>query len=129
MAGTTSGVDFNKVGSDINMKIYQGKTLRFSIIYSSKVAPIGPINITGWTASLQARGMATWEEKIIDLSTANGKVTIDGLLGKINFYLSATDSSLLTSGSGIYDLELTDTLNNTIQLMSGSISIIPQVSR
>jgi hypothetical protein len=47
MSGTISGVEFTQSGDDVNLSVFRGKTLRFSVIWGGAT----PIDISGYQAS------------------------------------------------------------------------------
>ena len=63
----------------------------------------------------------------LDLTTANGRISIDGTAGKISLLIAAADTAGL-SGTGVYDLEL---VNGAIvqRILEGSYTISPEVTR
>lgn len=120
MSGTTSGVAFTQSGDDTNMRIFRGKTLSFQIIWGGAT----PIDITGYSASLQARSADGG--LLLDLSTSNGGITIDGPNGKLSLSAPATTTSLV-SKVGRYELEMTSTSGDVYRVISGSISPVEEV--
>lgn len=121
MSGTTSGIAFTQSGNDINMQIFRGKTLNFNIVWGGTT----PIDITGYQASLQARGRDG--ELLLDLDTGNGGITIDGPNGKLTFTASPTATSMV-SKPGSYELELTNQSGDVYRVISGNISPIDEVA-
>lgn len=120
MSATTSGVVFTPSGDDTHMRLYRGKTLRFEIIWGGET----PINITGYSAALQARSHNN--SLLLDLSTENGGMIIDGPNGKITVLASASITRDVHL-AGRYEIELTSANDEVFRIMSGRLSIIEEI--
>ena len=120
MSGTSSGVAISKSGDDINLQIYRGKTLNFNLIWGGST----PIDITGYEASMQARSVDG--DIMMDMSTSNGGITINGPAGKLSFIANSTLTSQVTK-TGRYEVEMTNTYGDIYRVISGSISPIDEV--
>ncbi|NOZ33170.1 MAG: hypothetical protein GXP01_08900 [Alphaproteobacteria bacterium] len=120
MSGTTSGVRFTQTGDDTNMQIFRGKSLGFVVIWGGS----NPIDITGYSAALQARSLDG--ELMLDLSTGNGAITIDGPNGVLGF--SATPATTAqVSKPGRYELEMTTAGGLVYRVISGGVSPVDEV--
>jgi hypothetical protein len=120
MSGTTSGVVFSRTGEDTNMRIFRGKTLSFSVIWGGST----PLDITGYSARLQARDRGG--ALMLDLSTSNGGITIDGLAGTLSFAADpALTDQVLTAGR--YEVEMTTAAGDVYRVISGGISPIEEI--
>jgi hypothetical protein len=120
MSGTTSGVTFTQAGEDTNMHVFRGKTLKFDVIWGGTT----PIDISGYTAALQARSLDG--QLMLDLSTANGAITIDGPNGTLSFAAPPATTSLV-SRPGRYELEMTTAGGDVYRVISGGISPVDEV--
>lgn len=125
MAGTTSGVSISKNGDDVDIIIYQGKTVNFEIIWGGSA----PIDVTGFSAKLQARQAASSSAILAEFSNANSRISVGGADGKFTISMSATDSANLKPCVGIYDFEITDVGGNVYLVMSGKFQISAEVTR
>lgn len=115
MSGTTSGVLFRASGLDTDMIVYRGKSLSFEVVWGGAT----PVDITGHTASLQARTSAG--QLMMELSTANGRVANGGANGKLTF--SAPPSvTQAVKAPGTYELELTTPSGAVYRVISGNIT-------
>jgi len=85
------------------------------------------INNTSYTANMDIRS-ALAGSLIKNLSSAGGEITIGGSNGRIVLALTDTETSALTAGRYVYDLELTDTSSNTIRLIEGNVTVKGQVT-
>lgn len=127
MSGTTSGVNFCPSagtsctgGGDVDMEIFRGKTLRFDIIWGGDA----PIDITGYSVRLQARDHKG--RLMLDLSTDNGGVSIDGPAGRMTFSASNVQTNAVDA-SGIYEVEMTTTSGDIYRVMSGRVRPVEEV--
>jgi len=110
------------------LTIEQGATYNQTIQYLSSDG-ITPINLAGASAKMQIRPTAESTILIIELSTSNGRITITPATGRIAFYISDEDTTTLTAGKYVYDLELYLLDQTTVRLMEGKVSIIANVTR
>lgn len=125
MAGTTSGVSIAKNGGDIDIVLYQGKTINFEVIWGGST----PIDVTGFSAQMQARVSAAATELLADFSSDNSRISVGGADGKFTISMSATDSAALKACVGVYDFEITDVAGNVHLVMSGKFKISPEVTK
>lgn len=122
MVGTASGVIFNKRGADFDCQLVRGATVDFELIWGGQSSPI---NVAGFDARLQVREVATDVSPAFEFTTGNGRVTIGGSSGTINFSMTDTDSAALTLGNYVYVLEVEDASGNNIPVMSGKLKVVP----
>ena len=88
-----------------------------------------PVNLTNWTARLQARVDVEDTEVVLNLTTENGGVTLGGALGTITLNQNATQTALLQTGSFVYDLELVSGVSSVTRLLQGELTISAEVTR
>ena len=108
-----------------NFVVEQGATFVKSFTWKEGGAPK---NLTGYTARMKARPSITSDTVLIDASTANGKITIDPLLGVIELTISATETAAMTFTSAVYDLELVSGAVVT-RLVQGTLTLSREVTR
>jgi len=125
MAGTTSGVKITQKDGDVNIILYQGKTVNFEVIWGGAT----PINVTGFSAKLQARLVAATVTPMVTFESPSSGITVGGVNGKFTISMSAANTALLVPASGIYDLEITDGSGNVNLVMSGKFKIEAEVTR
>ena len=123
MSGTTSGVEFTIRGDDADMRVYRGKTIDFEVVWAD--ADGVPIDIGGWTARLQVRD-ANNGRLMLEMSTANGKASIDGPNGRIAFIGSADDSRGVNA-PGKYELELYTPAGKVYRALSGKVMPVEEI--
>ncbi len=104
-----------------NLIIDQGTT--FSTIFNLADDDGDPIDLTGYTAEADIRK---------HYSSSNSQsfvIALGGQSGTITLSLSANQTSNMTAGRYVYDVELINTYNVVSRVMEGIITITPQVTR
>lgn len=110
-----------------NITIEQGATLRLSFIW--KDSEEEPIDLTGYSARMQVRRSYSSTEKLLDLSTESGEITLGGAAGTITVEGDAAATELLKTKCGVYDLELTSQDGVVTRLIQGEVTVAPEVTR
>jgi len=119
MSGTTSGVKIEKNLDDVDITLYQGKTVNFSITWGGTA----PIDVTGFSAKLQARKDYS-TPVLVEIIGAP-----QGLNGIITFSMTASASAAIAPFEGVYDLELVTSASAVHQVMSGKFKVVAEVTR
>lgn len=103
-----------------NLVIDQGATFSADLDITDENGDT--INLAGYTASSQIRKWYT-SSKFVEFSTS-----VNGDIGIITLSLTANQTSSLTAGRYVYDVEITD--NVTIsRIVEGIITVNPNVTR
>jgi hypothetical protein len=111
----------------IDLTINQGATFRHQFQWKSDQG--SAINLTGFTARMQARVSISDAGPTIDMTTENGGIELSGISGNIRLYLSSAATELLTAGNGVYDLEMVSPDGEVTRLISGDMFISGEVTR
>ena len=104
-----------------NITIDQGTT--FSTVISLADEEDVAVNLTGYTANSQIRK---------HYSSSNSQafsVTLGGTSGTISLSLTSTQTSNLTPGRYVYDVELTSSSNVVSRIVEGIVTVTPEVTR
>ena len=109
-----------------DLTIEQGAT--FSQLVTYKESGVA-VNLTGYTARMQVRSTLESASTVVELTTANGRITLGGSAGTITLTVSATDTAALTAGRGVYDLELVSGSGIVTRLLQGVATISRNVTR
>lgn len=109
----------------LDFTIEQGAT--FNLLLTWKIDGT-PVNLTNWTARLQARVDVDDTEVVLSLTTGAG-ITLGGAAGTISLDQSATQTAILPAGNYIYDLELISGASAVTRLVQGELNISPEVTR
>lgn len=119
-----------------NLYIEQGATFTLGFNWCQEGPPDAdglptagaPYDITGAIVRMQAR--KTQQATIlIDASTTNGKIIIDGPNGRIDVKLTDTDTDALVYKTAVYDLEVQMASGDVYRLLQGSITVSPNVTQ
>lgn len=95
-----------------------------------------PINLQGFSADMQARYVPLSPIIIIELSTANSRITLDdntlptppNPTGSITLEINVDDLLPLPIGNFMYDLTITDGSGNSYTVLTGNFNIIAGVT-
>ena len=87
------------------------------------------VNLTNYTARMQARTSHISGTAVLTLTTENGKITLGGAAGTITLRLTATETAAITQQSLAYDLELVSAGGVVTRLVEGQIVLTPEVTR
>jgi hypothetical protein len=109
-----------------DLLIEQGAT--FSQLITYKESGVA-VNLTGYTARMQVRATLESASTLVELTTANSRIALGGTAGTITLTISATDTEALTSGRGVYDLELVSGSGIVTRLLQGVATISRNVTR
>jgi hypothetical protein len=108
-----------------NITVYQGTTFELKPVW--KIGGV-PVILENYTADMQVR-QSTDTSIIVELSTSNGKITIDSAYGRVNLTLTANETAGLTAGNYQYDLNLTDnTAGKTYKILQGAFTVAASVT-
>lgn len=84
-----------------------------------------PVDITGYSAQMQVRQFTDSVSPLTTASTANGKIVLNGALGKINITLAATETATFPVNNYIYSLQLTSPGGIVTELLNGNFIVSP----
>jgi hypothetical protein len=108
-----------------NFTIEQGAT--FNLLMTWRIDNV-PVNLTGYTARLQARIDVDETDTILSLTTGAG-ITLGGAAGTISLDQTATQTAVLPKGEYVYDLELQSSGGIVTRLLQGELNISAEVTR
>lgn len=108
----------------LDFTIEQGAT--FNLLLTWQINNV-PVNLTGYTARLQARIDVDETDTILSLTTGAG-ITLGGAAGTISLDQTGTQTAILPAGTYVYDLELILGAAVT-RLVQGELLISPEVTR
>jgi hypothetical protein len=111
----------------LKFTIYQGATFRKRLTWT---APAGTaIDLTGCTARMQVRSEVDSPTALLSLTTENGGITLGGVLGTIDLYVSDEATGAIAWEGGVWDLEIVHPGGEVTRLAQGSVSVSPEVTR
>lgn len=113
--------------------IYQGQTFDDRLALTN--ADGTPVVLTGYSARMQARADVTDTTPVLDWSTTDGEIVIDGPNGTITFNVSADATYALPTGneftSWVYDLRIFNAASPVYaeRVVQGMLNVSPAVTR
>ena len=117
-----------------NIQHWQGKTFeetyqfgRDIIDENDKVVDFEPTNLSGYTGRMQLRSSIDSDDIVIELTTENGRISIDD--NSVTLFMSDADTAAIPSGSYKYDLELISVSGRVYGPLYGTIKIKGEVTR
>lgn len=116
MTGSFSGVIITKAGKNTNLHMFQNRSISIDIIVGGST----PIDVTGYTATFKA--VDSNGVSMLEMSTANGRVTVGDTDGLIQFRADKTQSAGLNdNGKWIIKIDEPDGDESTTS--SGIVSV------
>lgn len=104
----------------------QGATFRRVITWRDDDGNL--VNLTGYTARMQVRRIPG-DTTLLELTTANGRISLGGSAGTITLLVTAAVTAALTKWpSAVYDLELIDGSGTVTRLLEGKMRFSPEVT-
>ncbi len=117
--------------ASINFYLYQGAT--FSEPVTLKDGAGAPIDLTGYSARLQARRDISDATPVLDLNSTSGGILLGGTNGTITLSMTASATAALSidwdGDFWVHDLLLTDGSGNVQRTYQGAIIASPGVTR
>lgn len=122
-----------------DLNIEQGASWTFDMTWKDDQGD--PVDLTGYSARMKVR-KSYQSSVVLALTTADGDITLGGVLGTIEIAASATttseipiDYNSLSINSGkqcqvmVYDLELESGSGTVTRLLQGSAYVYPEATR
>jgi hypothetical protein len=110
---------------ELDLTIEQGTTYSQTLTWKIDGTAV---NLTGYTARMQARTDVTATTTILSLTQSAG-LTLGGVAGTIIIALTATQTTALAAGNYVYDLELASSGGVVTRLVQGTLTISAEVTR
>jgi len=104
-----------------NTTLEQGATFSRTLTY--KDAAGNAIDLTGYTARMQARPYVGSPNKVLDLTTENGGISIAAATGKITWTVAASVTAAIKQDSLVYDLELIAPDGTVTRVIQGTLTV------
>ena len=114
------------MAGSFDFTIEQGAT--FNLVMTWKIDGVA-VNLTGYTARLQARVDVADTTTVLSMTTAGGGITLGGAAGTITLDQTATQTTALSVGSFVYDLEIISSAAVVTRLLQGELIISAEVTR
>lgn len=113
----------------VPLRIQQGATFRRRVTVAA--ASGDPVDLTGFTARMQVREDYPAETVMLEASTDDGRITVDGPAGVLWITVPPTATAALPRyGFGVYDLELVSPDGGDVRrILEGDVEVTPEVTR
>lgn len=111
----------------LKLTIYQGATFRKRLTWLDPSK--APIDLTGCTARMQVRAEIESADALLELTTENGGIAIDGPAGLLTLHIAPVATAAIAWQSGVWDLEVAHPNGDVTRLVQGSINVMPEVTR
>lgn len=109
------------------LNINQGANLELPFILKDESG--SPLNLTGYTARMQLRSSYTATTFALELTTANNRIVITPLEGKLTLTLDAATTATLPAQRYVYDIELVSASGFVSRIVQGECIVSPEVTR
>ena len=86
------------------------------------------VDLSTYTAAMDIRRKQSDSSALIALTSGSG-ITLGGSAGTIVISLTDTQTSAITPGPGVWDLELIDSGGSSLRLVEGTCEFTPSVTR
>ena len=110
-----------------NIVADQGATLSRVITWRDSAK--NPYNITGYTARMHVRSEVESASLVLELTTANSRITLGGATGQVTLNVAASIMTDVPAGKYVYDLELVSTTSVVTRLVQGNFVVRGEVTR
>jgi hypothetical protein len=110
----------------LNINIEQGATFAFVMTWTIDGVNV---NLTSYTARLQARVDAEDTTTVLSLTSPSGGIVLGGAAGTITLSQSATQTALIAPASYVYDLELVSSGGVVTRLVQGDLLVSAEITR
>lgn len=84
--------------------------------------------LTGYSARLQVRETLSSLTTLMEATTGNGYITINGPNGIVMVNVPADITTPMVWNTGVYDLEIYTSTTNVRRILKGSASLSPEVT-
>lgn len=88
-----------------------------------------PISLSGYTAQMQIRETVDSTSSLLELTSANGGISINTSEYTITITITATQTRAFTFPTAVYSLELTDSSGVVTTFLTGNLTLVPEVTR
>ena len=116
--------------ANLNPTTEQGATWRHGLALKAGPGVSAPaLDLTGFTARMQLRAELAAPAVLVALTSANARITITPLDGRLDLVLSATDTAALDFDRAVYDLEIEGAGGEVTRVLTGVATLSKQVTR
>jgi hypothetical protein len=112
-----------------NLVLDQGASHVFAYDWISQSTGL-PLDLTDYSGKMQIRSAPDDEEVLLELSTANGRITMGGVNGEVLLTIEPADTIGIDWSDAWYDLFLTNTNDNSVvRLAKGFVTVLNRITQ
>jgi hypothetical protein len=115
------------VPARVDLTIYQGSDFS-QVVTFLQTAGGDPVILTNLTGRMHIRQTLASSDIIMDLTTANGRLTFGGDTGVVTMTLTAVETATILT-DGVYDLEFVTSATSASRWLEGSLILSKEVTR
>lgn len=108
-----------------NIKFYRATTL--DIVATYKIDGVA-VDLSDYTADMQVRSAADSATVVIEFTTENGGLILNGVTGQVEIFMSAEDTAALDLGEFVYDLNIRSHAGWVTKILRGSFVVLDPVT-
>lgn len=86
-------------------------------------------DLTGYTGRMQVRETVSATDILVEASTINGLMTIDGPTGAVTVVIPGATTENYDWSNGVWDLEVENGIGTILRLIQGNAALSRQVTR
>lgn len=111
--------------ADLNFTLHKGS--KFLKILTWKSAGVA-IDLTAFTGKMDVKRSINDVETVLQFTTADTTMVLGGVAGTITLLISSEETSKLLPMTGVYDLQVNDTADDT-KVARGAFFIVDEVTK
>ena len=115
------------VPARVDLTIYQGSDFS-QVVTFLQTAGGDPVDLTGLSGRMHIRPSKESSDIIMDLTTANDRLTFGGTTGVVTITLTAAETATILT-DGFYDLEFVASTTSATRRMEGLVILSKEVTR
>ena len=118
--------------AQLDLTIPQGTSWTQQLYYKTRASGATtstPVSFINASAKMQLRSSYSDSAVVLELSTANARITLGSSNGSILLALTPALTTSLPAGRYVYDLELTLSGGTVVRLIEGTITCTPEVTK
>lgn len=113
----------------VPLRIDQGATFQKVVTWKAGT-PATPVDLTGCTARAQFRATIAAPVALYEMTSApDGGITLGGVAGTITIDIDEPTTAGFSWKTAVYDLEIVRADGTVRRLLSGTVSVSPEVTR
>lgn len=131
MATVTTIDVITRLSAPLDIEVDKGSTFRHEITWMAGEEGFETeVDLTGCTARMQLRESATSDTILHEMTTEDGGITLGGVNGTVEMFISDTASTLFTFRRAVYGLEIIFPISSDVRrLLRGTFTFFDETTR